>query len=33
MYETIMVKFGLLDMLKKVKNSNGQKDLFEGVSK
>lgn len=33
MYETIMVKFGLLGMLKKVKNSNGQQDLFEGVSK
>lgn len=33
MYETIMVKFGLLDMLKKVKNCNGQQDLFDGVSK
>lgn len=29
MYETIMVKFGLSDMLRKVQVNNGQQDLFE----
>lgn len=29
MYKTIMIKFGLLNMLKKVKINNGQQDLFE----
>lgn len=29
MYETIMVKFRLLDMLRKVQINNGQQDLFE----
>lgn len=33
MYETIMVKFGLLDMLRKVQVNNGQQDLFEETGK